>query len=188
MSETQITNTLSPEQNFNITSILQTIFYTQNITNIIQYIPIIKSTNNIINFINYLNCLQIPIETRISYLQILNDLFSKNLQLIHLIEKTLIKHKTSLFKLCINLYLNNSINSTNEEIIFSFLNVIINNITLTKDIFDYIYSSLANISIKHTSLFDKLTDTECIDENVFIKYLKLFQLLYNVSCEPLYNN
>ena len=185
MSETQITNTSSPEKNFNITSILQTIFYTQNINNIIQYIPIIKSTDNIITFINHLNCLQIPIETRISYLQILNDLFSKNLQLIPLIEKTLTKHKTSLFKLCINLYLNNPINSTNEEIIFSFLNVIINNITLTKDIFDYIYNSLANISIKHTSLFDKLTDTECIDENVFIKYLKLFQLLYNGSQETL---
>ena len=142
-----------------------------------RILPLISSSNNIRSFYSFLNynndssdnyC---PIKEKLELLDILSKLFQMNNNLIFLFLKKCKSNIKSFFGPLIDIYLNeNTVDIKNKKIIEDLLLLIINNVSVNKNILDYIYQKLSKYFTFDAKI--KLTN------DTFLKYLNLLDIFY----------
>ena len=142
-----------------------------------RILPLISSSNNIRSFYSFLNYNNdssdnySPIKEKLELLDILSKLFQMNNNLIFLFLKKCKSNIKSFFGPLIDIYLNeNTVDIKNKKIIEDLLLLIINNVSVNKNILDYIYQKLSKYFTNDAKI--KLTN------DTFLKYLNLLDIFY----------
>ena len=138
-----------------------------------RILPLISSSNNIRSFYSFLNYNNdssdnySPIKEKLELLDILSKLFQMNNNLIFLFLKKCKSNIKSFFGPLIDIYLNeNTVDIKNKKIIEDLLLLIINNVSVNKNILDYTYQKLSKYFTNDAKI--KLTN------DTFLKYLNFF--------------
>ena len=147
-----------------------------------KILPIIYQPEEIPSIIRYLTDDSNAISNKLQLLSILNLIFIENKMLIiHFIHKCRTEN-CNLIESIINIYLSENIENENKKIIENILSLIMENITLSKSIFEFIYQKLSYYYIG-----DNITK---IKEEFLLKSYRLLQIFYNgmdLSSEELQN-
>ena len=147
-----------------------------------KILPIIYQPEEIPSIIRYLTDDSNAISNKLQLLSILNLIFIENKMLIiHFINKCRTEN-CNLIESIINIYLSENIENENKKIIENILSLIMENITLSKSIFEFIYQKLSYYYIG-----DNITK---IKEEFLLKSYRLLQIFYNgmdLSSEELQN-
>ena len=146
-----------------------------------KILPLLSSSNEIKTFYSFINYNNnntaknnTSIKEKLGLLEILTKLFQMNNNLIFLFLKKCKSNIKSFFDPLIDIYLNENTKSlTDKKIIEDLLLLILKNVSVNKNIFDYIYQKLSKYFGKDVKI--KLRN------EIFLKYLNLFDIFYNCS-------
>ena len=139
-----------------------------------KYIPIIKSSDKIPEIITFLNDNKKQIKEKINILSSLITLFKENNNLISFFIDKCTLNGSNLFESLISLYLEEKVSDKDLQIIEEISKIIISNVTIPKSALEFIYQRLSQFFTKE----GKNNNKEILNENRFIKYLKLLKLFY----------
>ena len=160
--------------NKELSLLLKEIFYEKpNKEN--EFIPIIKSSNNIKKIIPFLLTYNTnkeeDINQIINAIFIIKEFFKINNNLIPLFMKNSVSsHDMSFYECLINIYLNESINDENKNIIIELINYINSKISISKHSLEYIYQKLSKYFTNEAKSL--LTD------KLLYRYLNILNHLY----------
>ena len=161
--------------------LLKSIFY-ESPTDPEEFVPIVKDIKNIPNIISFLELnknTQMEINNSISLVFFLKSLFIENNNLIPLFTNYCVLNKKSLLENLINLYLNDKVEEQALEILEDLINNINFNVSVNKDIFEFIYQKLS-IYFNIEKKFNNETGI-LLTEAILQKYLKLLNIFYTDS-------
>ena len=164
--------------NSQLISLLNSIFYPSPLEKD-EFLPIIKDMKkipNIIPFINLDKNIKINLDNTISLIFYLKNLFSENNDLIPLFIKNCLNNNKNLIKRLIDLYIDEKVEGQGLEIIEDLIYNINFNVSICKNIFEYIYQQLNkyfNINQKKKS-----ENSPILTEPLLLRYLKLLNIFY----------
>ena len=125
-------------------------------------IPIIQSSTEITHISSFFFDSSIKIEYKISFIKELSSLFISNPILIPFIEKCMALNNDSLYYIAFSLYLNKENTEEEQEVIKSFLKLLVKSIQVTKEIVEFIYQKMSTLYYIES------------DKALFIKLIELF--------------
>ena len=135
-----------------------------------KLLPIIKISEKLSSIIEYLSQESNPLDKKVKLLSILNLIFQENKSLIHYFITKCKTENLNLLECIINTYLIEALENDNKTVVENLLNLIVENSTITKSLFEFIYQKL--------SLFFIDDKTNKINENYLLKTFKLLQIFY----------
>ena len=135
-----------------------------------QILPIINSSEKINDILNFLVDDLNQLEAKLELLMILRLIFLENKTLIHHFINKCATNNLDLIEYIINIYLKEDLDINNKNILENLLNIIIENSSISKSIFEFIYQKLSFYFID-----DNINK---ININYLIKSLKLLQIFY----------
>ena len=143
-----------------------------------RLLPLVSSSNNInvfFNFINYNNDTSdsISLQTKLELIEILTKLFQMNNNLIFLFVKKCRSNIKSFFDPLIDIYLNEYTKDKNKKIIEDLLIILVDNISINKNVIEYIYQKLSQYFRKDSKII--------LTNDIFLKYLNLLDIFYTCS-------
>ena len=154
-----------PKQN-QLLTVLQKIFNSLNN----KIIPIINTSEELSSIINYLNDDSQEINNKLQLIFYLILIFRENKLLIHYFISKCKSENINLLECIINIYLKENIDEQNKKIIWFLFNLILENSTVPKSIYEFIYQKMSYFYIDDN--MSKLT------EEFLLKIFKLLQVLY----------
>ena len=164
--------------NNQLISLLNSIFYPSPYEKD-EFLPIIKDMKNIPNIIQFLNLnksIQINLDNAISLILYLKNLFSENNDLMPLFIKNCLKYNKNLLKRLIDLYIDENIEGQALQIIEDLIYNINYNVSICKNIFEYIYQQLNKyFNINQNK---KTENSPILTEPILLRYLKLLNIFY----------
>ena len=165
---------MSEINNFNISegkNLLDSIFIKNNQEKE-DYYPIINNELYISQILSYINNNTNNIQERIDIVKTLNNIFNKNSALVFFF----MKNNINLYKLLIDLYLSEDIDTNFRKTLEQLLKLITNIITANKQPIQYLCQKL---SLYFDDEQDKNKKKEILNESKILKYLYLFKIFYN---------
>ena len=144
-----------------------------------EFLPIIKDMKNIPNIISFINLNrsnQNNLNNTISLIFFLKNLFSENSDLIPLFIKNCIKNNTTLLCSLVDVFLDEKVDGQALTMIEDLLKNINFNVSITKNIFKYIYQQLNIFFNIHQQ--KKSENNQILNESILLKYLKLLNICY----------
>ena len=141
-----------------------------------KLLPIIKISEKLSSIIEYLSQESNPLDKKVKLLSILNLIFQENKSLIHYFITKCKTENLNLLECIINTYLIEALENDNKTVVENLLNLIVENSTITKSLFEFIYQKL--------SLFFIDDKTNKINENYLLKTFKLLQIFYQDISVP----
>ena len=164
--------------NRQLISFLNSIFYeSPNETD--EFLPIIKDARNIPNIIPFINIFQdaeMNLDNAVSLIFFLKNLFLENNDLIPVFIKLCTKNKITFLESLVNLYLQEKLPNESLIMIEDLINDINYNVSICKNIFEYIYQKL-NIYFNIKQTVNK-NNNKILTESVLLRYLKLLNIFY----------
>ena len=164
--------------NNQLISLLNSIFYPSPYEKD-EFLPIIKDMKNIPNIIQFLNLnksIQINLDNAVSLILYLKNLFSENNDLMPLFIKNCLKYNKNLLKRLIDLYIDENIEGQALQIIEDLIYNINYNVSICKNIFEYIYQQLNKyFNINQNK---KTENSPILTEPILLRYLKLLNIFY----------
>ena len=154
------------ESNNQMMEILQSIFLSIEG----KILPIIKISEKISFIIKYLNEESNTLNNKLKLLSLLHIIFQENKLLIHYFVTKCKTDNINLLECIINLYYLEGLTNENKIIIENLLNLIVDNSSSTKSIFEFIYQKLSFYFID-----DNINK---INEEYLLKSFKLLQIFY----------
>ena len=136
-------------------------------------LPILNSLKEIPQLIQFLKDENQKIENKIELLSALITIFKTNENIILPFMRTFIfkSKEYNFFEPLIDLYLIPNLKQENEILLEELFKIIITHISITKNIVEYIYQKL--------SFYFTNKKQELLNEQIFLKYLKLLNLFYS---------
>ena len=134
-------------------------------------IPIIQSSTEITHISSFFFDSSIKIEYKISFIKELSSLFISNPIIIPFIEKCMALNNDSLYYIAFSLYLNKENTEEEQEVIKSFLKLLVKSIQVTKEIVEFIYQKMSTLYYIES------------DKALFIKLIELLILVFTVENE-----
>ena len=153
-------------KNNSINNILQSIFISVDD----KIIPIISSSEKLSSIISFLTEESNIINNKIKLLSSLTLIFSKNKQLIHFFIKNCKTEDINLLEIIINIYFIENLEMENKKIIENLLNLIIENTSISKSIYEFVYQKLSFFYIDN--------NITKINEEFLLKTFKILQIFY----------
>ena len=141
--------------------------------------PIVRDLKNIPNVIPFLNLdknISSNLNNSISLIFFLKNLFSENNDLIPLFIKNCFKNKKSLFTSLIDLYLEEKTDEKALIMIEDLINNINFNVSISNNVFEYIYQQLNGFFNIHQKI--KNENTKILTVPIFLKIMKLLNIFY----------
>ena len=154
------------ESNNQIMDILESIFLSSEG----KLLPIIKLSEKIAYIAKYLNEESNTLNNKLKLLSLLNIIFLENKFLIHYFNTKCKTENINLLECIINIYYLEDLTDENKSIIENLLNLMVENTSITKSIFEYIYQKLSFYFIDDN--INKL------NEKYLLKSFKLLQIFY----------
>ena len=144
----------------------------QSIFNIVdgKILPIINSSDKLNTLINFLTEDSIELKVKLELLIVLRTIFLENKALIHYFVNKYTTMNLNLIECIINIYLKEELDIENQKILENLLNLIIENSSISKSIFEFIYQKISFYYIDD--------NIKKINENYLIKSLRLLQIFY----------
>ena len=144
-----------------------------------KLLPIIKTSEQLHSIIEYFSKDQIPINIKFKLISFLTSLFQENKILIpYFVTKCKTDH-LNLLESIINIYFIENIENELKKTIEHLLLLIVENISATSPIFEFIYQKLSVYFIDE--------NMSKINEQYLLKALKLLQIFYKEISQPLPN-
>ena len=153
-------------KNNSINNILQSIFISVDD----KIIPIISSSEKLSSIISFLTEESNIINNKIKLLSSLTLIFSKNKQLIHFFIKNCKTEDINLLEIIINIHFIENLEMENKKIIENLLNLIIENTSISKSIYEFVYQKLSFFYIDN--------NITKINEEFLLKTFKILQIFY----------
>ena len=142
--------------------ILEDIFFVKE--NDDTVIPILQSSNEIAHINTFFFDSSIKKEYKISFMKELSSLFISNPIIIPFIEKCLVLNNDSLYYISFSLYINKENTEEEQEVIKSFIKLLVKNIQVSKEIVEFIYQKMSTLYYIES------------DKTLFIKLIELLIL------------
>ena len=164
--------------NNQLISLLNSIFYESPIDKG-EFLPIVRDLKNIPNVIPFLNLdknISSNLNNSISLIFFLKNLFLENNDLIPLFIKNCFKNKKSLFTSLIDLYLEEKTDEKALIMIEDLINNINFNISISNNVFEYIYQQLNGFFNMNQKIKNEKTKTLTVP--IFLKIMKLLNIFY----------
>ena len=164
--------------NNELISLLNSVFYDSPFEKD-EFLPIIKEIKNIPNVISFLKSKEnakMDLDNEISLIFFLKNLFTENNNLIPLFIKNCKTKKENFLENLVNFYLNEQIEGQSLQMIEDLINNIIYNISINKNIIEYIYQQL--ITFFNIRQEEANADTPILTEKLLLRYLKLLKFFY----------